>query len=675
MKSKTGASRSGAIPFLTFLLVGLLVLAAVAFVHVSVTGRHNEEYLLRTAELRVLAEQVAKNILAASRGDAEAFPRLLGERDRFEQLLGDLKKGNPASELPPSPPSVLKDVREVENTWLELRQSADEVLGTQEAVLTVRQDIDVIRDIVPQLQDISDQIVRSLESNEAAGSQIVIASRQMMLAQRIQSSLDRVFVGGTETAGAIDQFGRDTEEFGRVLEGMIRGDTSRGIEPITSPLTRGKLRQVATLFATVNDYATRIVDTTPELLQALEASAGVAGLSGRVSNAAGDLLDAYSTVPGRWSIGQLKIGPTLVVLLGALAVLVAIFLGTSLVADARRRAQESREINERNQQAILRLLDEMGDLAEGDLTVEATVTEDITGAIADSVNYAVEALRGLVATINDTSEKVASSTEDTRKVATELEEASELQTDQISGATARIAEMNVAVQQMADSARESADVAQRSVELASNGAAAVRRTTDSMDTIRGQIQETSKRIKRLGESSQQISEIVELIEDIADQTNILALNAAMQAAMAGEAGRGFAVVADEVQRLAERSGNATKQIDTLVRTIQSDTNEAVSSMESSTAGVVAGAKLAEDAGEALMEIENVSNYIADVTRRISNLAGEQSNEATKINDIMAMIQEITQQTSSGTAQTTHSVESLAELATDLRKTVAGFRLP
>lgn len=675
MKSKTGASRSGAIPFLTFLLVGLLVLAAVAFVHVSVTGRHNEEYLLRTAELRVLAEQVAKDILAASRGDAEAFPRLLGERDRFEQLLGDLKRGNPAAELPPSPPSVLKDIRAVENTWLELRQSADEVLSTQEAVLSVRQDIDVIRDIVPQLQDISEQIVRSIESNDAAGSQIVIASRQMMLAQRIQSSLDRVFVGGTETAGAIDQFGRDTEEFGRVLESMIRGDTSRGIEPITSPLARGKLRQVATLFATVNDYATRIVDTTPELLKALEASAGVAGLSGKVSNAANDLLAAYSTVPGRWAIGQLKIGPTLVVLLGALAVLVAIFLGTTLVADARRRAQESREINERNQQAILRLLDEMGDLAEGDLTVEATVTEDITGAIADSVNYAVEALRGLVATINDTSEKVASSTEETRKVATELEEASELQTEQISGATSRIGEMNVAVQQMADSARESADVAQRSVELASNGATAVRRTTDSMDTIRGQIQETSKRIKRLGESSQQISEIVELIEDIADQTNILALNAAMQAAMAGEAGRGFAVVADEVQRLAERSGNATKQIDTLVRTIQSDTNEAVSSMESSTAGVVAGAKLAEDAGDALMEIENVSNYIADVTRRISNLAGDQSNEATKINDIMAIIQEITQQTSSGTAQTTHSVESLAELATDLRKTVAGFRLP
>lgn len=671
----SNTSKTGSIPFFTFLLVALLVLAAVAFVHVSITGRHNEEYQLRTAELRVLAEQVAKDILAASRGDAEAFPRLLSERDRFEDLLGDVKTGNPDVELPASPQSVKPFIRATENAWLELRQRADEVLSTQEAVLTVRQDIDVIRDIIPQLQDNSEQVVRNIEESEGAASQVFIASRQMMLAQRIQSSLDRVFVGGTETAGAIDQFGRDTEEFGRVLEGMIRGDTSRGISAMSSSLGRAKLRQVATLFATVNDYATRIVDTTPDLLKALEASSGVANVSAQVGDAATELLEAYSTVPGRWAIGQFKIGPTAVVILGALAVLVAIFLGTSLVGDARRRAQESRELNDRNQQAILRLLDEMGDLAEGDLTVEATVTEDITGAIADSVNYAVEALRGLVTTINETSEKVASSTEETRAVATELEGASELQTEQISGATARIGEMNVAVQQMADSARESAEVAQRSVELATNGAAAVRRTTDSMDTIRGQIQETSKRIKRLGESSQQISEIVELIEDIADQTNILALNAAMQAAMAGEAGRGFAVVADEVQRLAERSGNATKQIDTLVRTIQSDTNEAVSSMESSTAGVVAGAKLAEDAGEALMEIENVSNYIADVTRRISNLAGDQSSEATKINDTMAMIQEITQQTSSGTAQTTHSVESLAELAFDLRKTVSGFRLP
>ena len=230
----SNTSKTGFIPFLTFLLVGLLVLAAVAFVHVSITGRHNEEYQLRTAELRVLAEQVAKDILAASRGDAEAFPRLLSERDRFEELLGDVKTGNSDVELPASLPAVKPFLRATENAWLELRQRADEVLSTQEAVLTVRQDIDVIRDIIPQLQENSEQVVRNIEESEGAASQVFIASRQMMLAQRIQSSLDRVFVGGTETAGAIDQFGRDTEEFGRVLEGMIRGDASRGINAMSS---------------------------------------------------------------------------------------------------------------------------------------------------------------------------------------------------------------------------------------------------------------------------------------------------------------------------------------------------------------------------------------------------------------------------------------------------------
>jgi len=656
-------------------LVVLLVLAAVAFVHVSITGAHNDGYLRRVTEQRVLAEQVGKNVLAASQGDPAAFPVLLEGRDRFEQLLKQLKGGSIAEGLPPSPAGVSQQLRNAENAWLELRQSADEVLASQDAILSVRQNIDVIAEVVPRLQDFSEQIVRSLETADVAPHQIYLASRQMMLAQRIQTNLDRVFVGGTETASAIDQFGRDTEEFGQVLEGMIRGNPARNVEAVTEPSARGTVREVATLFATVNDYATRIVDTTPALMTALEVSSTATSVSQRVNTATAALTEAYEAVPGRWSIGDLKIGPPAVAVLGALAVLAAIALGTILITQERGRGSESRQRNERNQQAILRLLDEMGDLAEGDLTVEATVTEDITGAIADSINYAIDALRNLVTTINDTSEQVALATEQAKGTATELSKASERQSEEIANATGRISEVNLTMQQMSTNAQESAEVAQRAVDLASKGAAAVRRTMDSMDTIRGQIQETSKRIKRLGESSQQISEIVELIDDIADQTNILALNAAMQAAMAGEAGRGFAVVADEVQRLAERSSNATKQIETLVKTIQADTNEAVSSMENSTSGVVAGAKLAEDAGAALMEIENVSNYIADVTRRISNLASEQSTETTNINDIMGTILEITEQTSAGTEQTATSVAGLAQLANNLRKTVAGFRLP
>jgi len=196
-----------------------------------------------------------------------------------------------------------------------------------------------------------------------------------------------------------------------------------------------------------------------------------------------------------------------------------------------------------------------------------------------------------------------------------------------------------------------------------------------MNTIRETIQDTAKRIKRLGESSQEIGNIVELINDIADQTNILALNASIQASMAGEAGRGFAVVADEVQRLAERSANATKQIEVLVRTIQNDTNEAVVSMERSTTDVVGGALLAENAGAALEEIEQVSNQIASLVQNISSSAQEQSSAAAAVTLNMDRLQEINVQTEANTSATTGSIRELVELAAQLRESVAGFTLP
>ncbi len=256
-----------------------------------------------------------------------------------------------------------------------------------------------------------------------------------------------------------------------------------------------------------------------------------------------------------------------------------------------------------------------------------------------------------------------------------LAEASEHQAEQITSATGSIKTMATTIDQMSESSTESAEVSRRALEIAGKGAETVSRTINGMDTIREQIQETSKRIKRLGESSQEIGDIVELIDDIADQTNILALNAAMQAAMAGEAGRGFAVVADEVQRLAERSGNATKQIEALVKTIQADTNEAVSSMEATTTEVVAGAQLAEDAGEALQKIEAVSIQISERVMQVSELAQQQSHEASLVNDTMSIIQEITTQTSDGTSQTAMSIGALADMADDLQSSVAGFRLP
>jgi twitching motility protein PilJ len=374
--------------------------------------------------------------------------------------------------------------------------------------------------------------------------------------------------------------------------------------------------------------------------------------------------------------------PALVVAVVVLMALIPIALLFShlnriaqIVTQAQRVAEVQRLETDRNQQAIMRLLDEMSNLAEGDLTVQATVTEDITGAIADSVNYAVEALRKLVATISQSGIQLDGAARQTQALASHLARASSAQSKQIGSATESIAAMAASIEEVSGNAERGADVARHSVDVAHKGGDAVRRTIDGMNTIRETIQETSKRIKRLGESSQEIGNIVELISDIAEQTNILALNASIQASMAGEAGRGFAVVADEVQRLAERAANATKQIEALVRTIQTDTNEAVVSMERSTTDVVGGALLAENAGAALQEIEQVSNQIASLVQNISASARGQSTVAQNIARNMQVLREISAQSADSTSATSMAIAKLADLSASLRKSITGFRLP
>lgn len=403
----------------------------------------------------------------------------------------------------------------------------------------------------------------------------------------------------------------------------------------------------------------------------------IASNAERLQTSSEALLGVYQSLPEQrpiqWQAGFVFGALALVLLIGRA------FLSRLMSRQEMNRTEmekrRSSEISKKNQQAILDLLDEIQGLSEGDLTVHASVGEELTGAIGDAFNDSIDALRSLVMTINETSVQVSSAAQQTQATAMHLAEASDHQAHQITAASAAINEMAVSIEEVSRNSAESADVAQRSVDLATRGAETVRRTIEGMDGIREQIQETSKRIKRLGESSQEIGNIVELINDIADQTNILALNASIQAAMAGEAGRGFAVVADEVQRLAERSGNATKQIEALVKTIQTDTNEAVISMEASTTGVVSGAKLAENAGDALREIESTSQQLAVLIQSITEAARQQSQAAANISDTMNVIQEITSQTSAGTNETATSIGNLADLANDLRNSVSGFKLP
>jgi len=362
-------------------------------------------------------------------------------------------------------------------------------------------------------------------------------------------------------------------------------------------------------------------------------------------------------------------------LLAVVGIVLVAFIAVIVISQTRKQLIEQASQNERNQAAILQLLDEIADLAEGDLRIHASVTENFTGAIADSINFAIDQMRGLVSNINNLSVQVSKAAGETQNTAKNLASAAENQAKEIGAASQAINEMAISIDQVSSNAAESAAVAERAVEIANKGAGVVQDTIQGMETIRGQIQETSKRIKRLGESSQEIGDIVSLINDIADQTNILSLNAAIQASMAGDAGRGFAVVADEVQRLAERSSAATKQIAALVKTIQTDTNEAVISMEQTTSEVVGGAKRAQDAGVALEEIENVSTNLAELIQAISNAARQQAASAGDVSSTMNVIQEITAQTVNGSEQTAASIGNLAGIAKEMQTSVEGFKLP
>jgi twitching motility protein PilJ len=526
------------------------------------------------------------------------------------------------------------------------------------------------RDIVPRM--ISDATALSVGLSGTSLETLTRAlERFEVRAQRLQLDVATLAAGAGNPGQAAQRLAESSEYLGQVIRGLEGVNTGLGLPHLTGPEADKRLKSLDSLYTELNAAVRRAVSAAPTLQQAHTAARAVTEDARTLATAAASGPDLSASFLPSWL-------PEALVAAGLVLILFCLVSASRLrrALDQQRLAVDTqRKENDRNQQAILRLLDELSSLADGDLTVQATVTEDITGAIADSINYAVDALRGLVTTINQSAISLDSATRQTQALSQHLAKASGAQSKQIASATESAGSMASSVEEVSGNAERAADVARHSVEVAHKGGDAVRRTIDGMNTIRETIQETSKRIKRLGESSQEIGNIVELINDIAEQTNILALNASIQASMAGEAGRGFAVVADEVQRLAERAANATKQIEVLVRTIQTDTNEAVVSMERSTTDVVGGALLAENAGAALEEIEQVSNQIASLVQNISGSARQQTGGAQNIARNMQVLKEISAQTAESTHATSAAIAKLAELSAGLRKAAAGFRLP
>ena len=663
----TGQSGNKFVATLIATLIALTVLLVVVLFIINKNSQNDQEYIAHASELRVLSQEIAKNATEAAAGTEAAFDQLSRSRDDFAKRWSHVANGNPDTGLPPSEIAANSNVQ---NTWTAVRANADSILSTRQAILNLHQIAQRLNETIPQMQVEYDDIVQTLLASGAPAEQIALAQRQALLAERIARSANNVLSGDEDGVVAADRFGSDADLFGRVLQGQQSGNLPMGISRVKAEDALYGLDAVADLFVFVSQNVEAILAASPDLFKVSTAASEIFQNSQILLDETSKLVTTF-----RDTASSRLVSPTLAYILLVAMAGIVVLIGATTYRAAQSRLSSTQERNEQNQNAILRLLDELADLADGDLTAEATVTEDFTGAIADSINFAIDQMRGLVQSIRGTAVRVSSAAQETQATAIHLADASEHQAQEIAGASAAVNEMAVSIDQVSSNAAESSAVAERSVAIAKKGAEVVQNTIRGMDNIREQIQETSKRIKRLGESSQEIGDIVSLINDIADQTNILSLNAAIQASMAGDAGRGFAVVADEVQRLAERSSAATKQIEALVKTIQSDTNEAVISMEHTTAEVVRGARLAQDAGIALEEIENVSMSLAELIQNISNAARQQSSSAAHISNTMNVIQEITSQTSSGTNATAKSIGNLADMASELRSSVAGFTLP
>jgi twitching motility protein PilJ len=651
---------------LAFFLAIFLVGVVGSVFKIQQNNANIQRFLKESDDLRSTNYRLVDALRSGMDGNELSFDEMnetLTDMSALAAELNDVKNKSLLDAMP-------AEIASVRDVWEKYKLNVDTVYKNRATVLLVHDLAGRLGQTIPQLQEEYDTIVEDLIQSGAPAAQVAEARAQSWRAERIARNIDKLLAGGDDAEAAADEFSADALMFGRVLKGMQLGDREIGIERTSNVDVLQTLSDAAELFKFVTESAANIAASKDVFNVTRQASDNVKEVDSPA------LLQELSSING--AVSELPEAKNwnkafLIFAVASLIVMIAIAVTQLRAGGSRLHVQESE--NERNQTAILRLLDELADLADGDLTTTATVSEDFTGAIADSINFTIDQLRVLVSRINDTAVRVSSAAQETQGTALHLAEASDHQAQEIAGASAAVNEMAVTIDQVSANAAESAAVAERSVSIANKGAEVVQNTIQGMDNIRDQIQETSKRIKRLGESSQEIGDIVSLINDIADQTNILALNAAIQASMAGDAGRGFAVVADEVQRLAERSSAATKQIEALVKTIQTDTNEAVASMEQTTAEVVRGARLAQDAGVALEEIENVSTTLAELIQNISNAARQQASSAGHISNTMNVIQEITSQTSAGTNATARAIGHLAEMAVDLRDSVQGFKLP
>jgi twitching motility protein PilJ len=666
----------------TLLLFAVVLLAAVVFFVLNKTERLGQQ-VAASGQALMQSQRLAKSVSQALIGNPAAFAEVKDSADVLARNVRGFKQGDLDMGLVALGPEYEGQLGELLPKVDVAERNAAVVLSQQKILTQVG---DALRSINRQSSDLLEiaETVSSLKLQLGAPpTEISAAGQLVMLTQRIGKSANEFLTMEGVSPEAVFLLGKDLNTFKEIADGLLNGSAELRLKATSDQQIRERLDALLKLYEQTRTDAGAILGNLQGLVAAREAQAAVISDSEPLRTGLEKLQEQLSEGSGLGGGELLAMILSALFALGCGAALAYVQLQESRqrqqIAEGQRVAAESQQqdakrVNDANQAAILRLMNELQTVAEGDLTQEATVTEDITGAIADSVNYTVEELRSLVGNVQATATRVAQTTSAVESTSTELLAASTEQLREIRETGQSVLDMAQRINQVSGQAQESARVARTSLQAAESGLQAVQDAIGGMNAIRDQIQETSKRIKRLGESSQEIGEITELISDITEQTNVLALNAAIQAASAGEAGRGFSVVAEEVQRLAERSADATRQIAALVKAIQTDTQDAVAAMERSTQGVVEGAKLSDNAGTALSEIDRVSRRLAELIEQISSATSAEAESANEVAGNIQHIFAVTEQTGEGTRSTAAQVRELSAMAEELRQSVARFKI-
>lgn len=645
------------------------VLMLILFAWYAFEARKNLAQLEAATELQMLAQRLARGGAQSEMGGASGFDVLESSQKEFNANLTALAAGSVYDGVTLNAPrtdAAKTAVAELEKRWTLVNGKVDELKAARGVLTSLSQAVTSVNQGNQGLLELAEQL--STQLSASGGREFALANNLVMLTQRIAKNANAL-VGDEVDSDVAFLLGKDTATFRDIVNGLTQGSDALRVAAVRDGEARQTLTELGSRFQDTEKKLVEVLRSMPRLLTGKQAAKVITVEAEPLMAGAKSLTAAY-----QGSGNSSNVALVMAAVLGVLSLGFGGLLGYLFLNEARVRAEENERENQRNQEAILKLLNEMGTLADGDLTVKASVTEDVTGAIADSINFTVDELRKVVSDINATTGEVAGATQAAQAISQRLFQASQRQSGEIQRSSALVLQMAQSINEVSASASEGAKVAKQSLAVAEQGSVAVQNQIAGMNEIRAQIQDSSKRIKRLGESSQEIGEIVELISDITEQTNVLALNAAIQAASAGEAGRGFTVVAEEVQRLAERSGEATKQIEALVRAIQADTQDAVNAMEKTTQGVVEGTRLSDAAGQALTEISRVSRDLASLVGNISMQTDTQSASVSEVTRGMQDILAVTEETSRGTQQTNVSIEELGRLAQTLRGSVAGFKV-